>query len=127
MSWLSQSRGETMNHRWMGVGQSRAADAHAAGVEATRRALTGTDPRLLIVFGAYDYDPVALARGVADTAPGVPVVGCSTSGEIAPDGPADGTVVVTAIGGPGPVVSTPARQGRSGEHPAGLPSLASTV
>src|SRR3989440_4323140 len=116
MSWLSQSRGETMNHRWMGVGQSRAADAHAAGVEATRRALTGTDPRLLIVFGAYDYDPVALARGVADTAPGVPVVGCSTGGEIAPAGPADGTVVVTAIGGPGLVVSTAADEGIAGRQ-----------
>src|SRR2546430_11864746 len=88
--------------RWMGVGRSSAADARGAGAEAARRALVGADPKLLIVFAAVGYDPAALAEGVAGAAPGVPVVGCSTNGEITPDGPGEGTVVVTAIGGAGP-------------------------
>src|SRR6185369_10967528 len=91
-------------------------DPAVAGQEAARRALTGEDPRLLIVFGAVDYEPEPLARAVAQAAPGVPVVGCSTSGEIAPDGPADGTVVVTAIGGSGLAVSTAAEEGISGRQ-----------
>ena len=100
----------------MGVGRSTQPDAHAAGAEATRRALSGADPRLVIVFGAFDYDPVALAQGVAAAAPGVPVIGCSTSGEIAPDGPGDGTVVVTAIGGAGLAVATAADEGIAGRQ-----------
>src|SRR5436309_6417648 len=109
ISWLSRKRGcEPVEQRWMGVGRSADPDARAAGTEATRRALTGPDPKLLIVFGAFDYDPSALAGAVAAVAPGVPVVGCSTSGEIAPDGPGDATVVVTAIGGSGIAVATAA-------------------
>src|SRR5437773_3289410 len=105
-----------MGYRWMGVGRSSLPDAHAAGAEAARRALSAADRRLVIVFGALDYDPAALAQGIAAAAPGVPVIGCSTSGEIAPDGPADGTVVVTAIGGPGLAVSTAADEGIGGRQ-----------
>src|SRR2546430_17093669 len=114
-----------MGDRWMGVGRSTQPDAHAAGAEATRRALSGADPRLVIVFGAFDYDPVALAQGVAAAAPGVPVIGCSTSGEIAPDGPGDGTVVVTAIGGAGLPLAPAAPEGVARRpRPAGAPVAA---
>jgi hypothetical protein len=57
---------------------------------------------------------VALADGVARAAPGRPVIGCSTRIEIAPDGPGDGSVVVTANGGPGTAVSTAADEAITG-------------
>src|SRR2546430_16293209 len=105
--------------RWMGVGRSSAADARGAGAEAARRALVGADPKLLIVFAAVGYDPAALAEGVAGAAPGVPVVGCSTNGEITPDGPGEGTVVVTAIGGGRPSGADGGGGGARGGPPGG--------
>ena len=92
--------------RWMAVGRATGPDAAQVGEQATRKAQQGSDPRLLVVFAADSYDPAALLAGVRSAAPDVPVVGCSTRGEITPDGPADGTVVVTAMGGEGLVVST---------------------
>jgi hypothetical protein len=90
----------------MGVARSTVDDSRIAGATAAREALTGPDPKLLIVFFAICHDPGAVLDGVRDVAGDVPVVGCSTHGEIAPGGPTDGTVVVTAIGGPGLAVST---------------------
>jgi hypothetical protein len=96
--------------RWMGVGRSQETDAHTAGAKAARQALAGPDPRLLIVFCADSYDLPTLVRAIADEAPGVPLIGCSTAGEISVSGDgaeAGGTaVVVTALGGAGFSVST---------------------
>jgi hypothetical protein len=121
----------------MGVGRSSAPDSRAAGAEATRGALAGSagragsadgagnagiagtgggDAVLLVVFGAISYDPAALVAGVREVAGGVPVIGCSTHGEIAPDGPRDGTVVVTAFGGSGLSVSTAASENITGRQ-----------
>jgi hypothetical protein len=121
----------------MGVGRCADLDARRAGAEATQQALSGDDPKLLIVFGSAGYDPEALVDGVAEVAAGVPVIGCSTRGEIAPDGPGDGTVVVTAIGGAGIAVSTAADEPITGrQREAGttvarcaeqVPDLRSTV
>jgi hypothetical protein len=102
--------------RWMGVGRSVAPDPGTAGVEASCPTLNGDDPKLLVVFGSHSYDPVALAEGIASVAPGIPAIGCSTRGEIAPDGPAERTVVVTAIGGSGFAVSTAAEDGLTGRQ-----------
>jgi hypothetical protein len=102
--------------RWMGVGHSADADARRAGAEATRQALHEADPKLLIVFSGHRYDPRALYEGIAEAAPGVPVIGCSTSGEIATEGPADGTAVVTAIGGAGFSVATASDANISGRQ-----------
>src|SRR5207302_5371977 len=56
----------------------------------------------------------------------VPVVGCSTHGEIAPGGPCDGSVTVTALGGPGFSVSTTvARQVSGRQREAGVEIAAS--
>jgi hypothetical protein len=87
--------------RWVGVGHSNDQDAHAAGREAARGALHGDEPKLLVVFCSSSYDYEALVAGVADAAPGTPLIGCSTAGEIAPGGPATSSVVVTAFGGEG--------------------------
>ena len=97
----------------MGVGQSDDADGATAGRNAAKAALQGPDPRLLIVFCSDRYDLQALVDAVAETAPGVPLVGCSTAGELsASAGPhpenraGDTGVVVTALGGTGFSVAT---------------------
>jgi hypothetical protein len=87
--------------RWMDVGRSDLDDARAAGVAAAEGALTGADPKLLVVFCSDSYDLDELVEGIRALAPGVPLIGCSTAGEIATDGPGDAGVVVTAIGGSG--------------------------
>jgi hypothetical protein len=63
-------------------------------------------PALLVVFASDDYDLPALTRAVRAVAPGVPLVGCSTAGEIAAAGAGDSGVVVMALGGPGFQVAT---------------------
>ncbi|HEU0132940.1 MAG TPA: FIST N-terminal domain-containing protein [Mycobacteriales bacterium] len=97
----------------MGVGQSADPDAATAGREAAVAALTGDDARLVVVFTSDSYDLPALLRGVAEAAGDVPLVGCSTAGEIATGGPADASVVVVALGGPGFHVATRAATGAS--------------
>ncbi|MDQ1446221.1 MAG: hypothetical protein QOI20_2685, partial [Acidimicrobiaceae bacterium] len=94
----------------MGVGRSDDNDASTAGRNAAKAALAGPDPRLLIVFCADSYDLPALVQAVAEAAPGVPLVGCSTAGELSVSGDeagaGDATVVVTALGGSGFSVAT---------------------
>ena len=102
--------------RWMGVGRSANAESRAAGVEATRAALHRDDCALLVVFAGIDHDARALLDGVHEVAPDVPVIGCSTHGEIGPGGPLDGSVVVTALGGSGISVATAAVENASGRQ-----------
>ena len=94
----------------MAVGRSSDPDAQTAGSVAARQALVGDDPRLLIVFSSDAYDHQELLAAIGAEAPGVPLVGCSTAGEIAVAGEhagaGDATVVVTALGGDGFLVST---------------------
>src|SRR2546430_16758265 len=92
---MGEGRASADGARWMAVGRSADPDARVAGERATRLALTGPDAKLLIVFGSHTYDPVALAEGIAAAAPGVPEIGCSTPGEIPPDGPAGSAGLVT--------------------------------
>jgi hypothetical protein len=83
--------------RWIGVGRSSDPDPARAGREAMDAALQGEDPKLLIVFCSSSYD----AQALLECAPDVPLVGCSTAGEIATSGPGESGVVVTALGGSG--------------------------
>lgn len=98
--------------RWVGVGQSADHDSATAGAQARAAALAGReDARLLIVFASAEHDLPALLRGIA---PGdVPLVGCSTAGEIATSGPGDQGVVVLALGGAGFTVRTAVATGAS--------------
>jgi hypothetical protein len=98
--------------RWVKVGRSAAPDSALAGAEARAAALANrADARLLIVFASPAHDLEALLAGVA---PGdVPLVGCSTAGEIATDGPGDHGVVVLAFGGSGFSVCTQVATGVS--------------
>ena len=101
-----------MTERWVGVGRSAGTDSATAGAEARAAALDGrADARLLIVFASPAHDFDALLAGIA--AGDVPLVGCSTAGEIATGGPGDHGVVVLALGGPGFSVCTTVATGAS--------------
>jgi hypothetical protein len=73
---------------------------------AASEALEGRDAKLLIVFCSDSYDLKELLAGVGEVGAGKPVIGCSTAGEIATDGPHSASVVVTAMGGEGFSVTT---------------------
>ena len=92
--------------RWVGVGHSDLRDAGAAGRLAATTAISGADPKLLVVFCSDSYDLEELLVGITETSGGVPLVGCSTAGEISPEGPGETGVVVTAFGGSGFSVAT---------------------
>lgn len=112
----------------MQVGQSSSSDARTAGWEAADRALTGEGARLLIVFCSDAYDLQALLDGINDRSGGVPLVGCSTAGEIATSGPGDNGVVVTALGGEGFSIVTRAALDASADlRQAGATVAASAV
>ena len=101
-------------NRWVGVGHSNDDDAFTAGSDAARRAIVGRDAQLLIVFCADTYDLPALLRGINETSGDIPLIGCSTAGEIATSGPGDSGVVVSALGGPGFSVATAAADAVTG-------------
>ncbi|MDX6643490.1 MAG: hypothetical protein QOD76_1452 [Solirubrobacteraceae bacterium] len=65
-----------------------------------------TDPKLLLVFASEKHDLPALLAGINERSGGAPLIGCSTAGEIATDGPGDAGVVVVALGGEGISVET---------------------
>lgn len=97
--------------RWMRVGQSSNSDPAKAGSEATLSAVEVETAKLLIVFCSDSYDLEALMEGVTSSGGGADIIGCSTAGEIATNGPADASVVVIALGGEGFSVRT-----HSAEH-----------
>jgi hypothetical protein len=100
----------------MGVARCAESDSRTAAATATTQALTGDDPKLIIVFFAITHDAAEVMAAIREIAPDVPLIGCSTHGEIAPGGPADGTVLVTVIGGPGISVSTSVAEAVSGRQ-----------
>ena len=111
--------------RWVGIGHSSEADARQAGGVAAGTAITGADPKLLVVFCSDSYDLELLLAGIRERAGATPLVGCSTAGEIATGGPGDAGVVVMALGGPGFSVSTAAADcGQGGLRAAGTEAAA---
>lgn len=94
--------------RWLGVGHAGGADARAGAATATAAALADRTPALLIAFCSDAHDPVRVLTGIADVAAGVPLVGCSTAGEISHERAGDRGIVVAAIGGSGFVAHTAA-------------------
>jgi len=92
----------------VGIGRSAAPAARSAAAEATGAALAQGDAKLLIVFCSELYDLPELLATINERSGGVPLIGCSTAGEIATDGPGDGGVVVVSFGGAGFGVSTAA-------------------
>ncbi len=92
--------------RWVGAAASKLSDSRAAGADAAAAAVDGRKAGLLIVFASQAHDLQALLAGIGDACPGVPLIGCSTAGEIAAAGPGDSAVVVTALGGDGFSIAT---------------------
>ncbi len=93
--------------RWVGAGSSRELDAATAVSAAYQEARAGrADPRLLVVFASDAYDLPALLAALRASAGDVPVIGCSTAGEIARSGAGDSGVVVMVLGGPGFQIAT---------------------
>ena len=70
-----------------------------AGIEATRAAVAGTDPKLLLVFPSFRDDLRELLDGVQEVASDVPLVGCTTAGEIGPGPVLCSGVLVVALSG----------------------------
>lgn len=99
--------------RWVRLGHSADPDARRAGREAAAVAGARADAKLLVVFCSGAYDLRELLAGIADAAPGVPLIGCSTAGEIATAGPGDRSVVALVLGGSGFSVSTRVATGAS--------------
>ena len=86
--------------RWFGVGFAQGSEP-GAGARAAGDALLHGDAKLLVVFCSQSHDLEALLRQIRTRAEGVPLIGCTTAGEIAIAGPSDASVVVTALGGDG--------------------------
>ena len=91
--------------RWFGVGCCAGAQERA-GARAVDDALIHDDPKLLIVFCSQAHDLRQLLRQIRERAGDVPLIGCTTAGEIATAGPSDASVVVAALGGSGFAVRT---------------------
>jgi hypothetical protein len=71
------------------------------------------DAKLLIVFCSQAHDLPTLVRQICARAGGVPLIGCTTAGEIATSGPRQASVVVAALGGDGFVIETTVATGAS--------------
>jgi hypothetical protein len=92
--------GRAVENKWFSVGASSSQNAYEAGLAAANDALDEhSDAKLLIVFCSDNYNLQELLNGINDRSGDVPLIGCSTAGEIATSGPQDASVVVTAIGG----------------------------
>lgn len=93
--------------RWVGVGISALSDAGQAGTAATRAAIRGEDAKLVVVFASRSYDLAALLLAIGQqTGNDVPVIGCTTAGEIGSGGLSRSSVSVTVLGGSGFTVET---------------------
>ncbi len=102
---LNELLPSTARQRWFSVGGSAQKDPVAAAVEATDAALTGTDPKLTIVFASSRFDLEPLVSTIAARTPGVPMIGCTTAGEISAGSAGEDTVAVTILGGDFDVVT----------------------
>lgn len=110
--------------RWVGVGHD-AGVGSVAGQRAAVLALDGRQPSLVVVFCSplFDLGAVGAAvRGVAGS--GVPIVGCTTAGEISGAMVGSGGVVVMALGGEGLAVGTAVGRLSDGPRAAGAAAAA---
>lgn len=93
----------------IGVGWSKNDDSFKAGREASEKAifsLGNSSPDLVFVFSSIRYEHKKLLKGVRDVIKDAPLVGCTTGGEICPEGPQKGSVVLTALKSKGAKIFT---------------------
>jgi len=98
--------------RWFAIGQADRSDANP-GALAADRAMAGDDTKLLVVFCSAAQNLAAVVGEIRGRAGDVPLIGCSTAGEIATGGPSEASVVVAAFGGDGFSVATALAEGAS--------------
>jgi hypothetical protein len=98
--------------RWFAVGSAEGFDAEV-GARAADEALVHDDAKLLVVFCSQSHDLEALVRQIHGRSGGVPLIGCTTAGEIATSGSPEASIVVTALGGEGFAIQTAAATGAS--------------
>lgn len=84
------------------TGVSHGDDAHAAATEAATEArslsLADTPPIAAIVLSSIKYDPESVLKAVRSVVgPNVPIVGCTTAGEITERGPASTNSVAVMV------------------------------
>jgi hypothetical protein len=91
--------------RWFGVGSAQGLEP-GSGAHAAREALLDEHAKLLVVFCSEAHDLPRLLQEIRGEAGDVPLIGCTTAGEIATTGPSDASVVVVAFGGEGFAVET---------------------
>lgn len=74
-------------------------DAFMAGKEAVERVIDKLSgpPDMLWVFGAISYDQQRLLEGIRSVAAGVPLIGCTTDGELSSSGLTEDSVVVLGL------------------------------
>lgn len=85
---------------WVGIGSSRQSDSYRAGREAATKALDTMGqphPDLVLLFASVRFEQDALLRGILSVTWDAPLVGCSTAGEILPEGPSRRSLVVMTI------------------------------
>jgi hypothetical protein len=108
LTLISEPKDAVSANRWIGVGRASAKDQpgleqpgeSGMGTRALRQALAGRTPALVVVFASSELDLAALLTDLRnDVEADVPVVGCTTAGEISTEGPSDRGVVVAAFGG----------------------------
>jgi hypothetical protein len=92
--------------RWVAVGASADPNPVRAAIAAVGSALAHDDPQLIVLFASDAYDLEILVATAYETGGGAQLIGCSTAGEIATDGPGEASVVCAAFGGPGFDVAT---------------------
>lgn len=105
--------------RWYGVGSSNRSDPGEAGREAAAAASVGADPALVMVFASTSYELEPLTEAIAGIAPDVPMIGCTTAGEISTGQARERSVVVAMLGGGFHAVTGCARAASSNLSAAG--------
>lgn len=84
-----------------GVGVSKNKNSSQAGYEAAKTALRACGEgaaRFIVAFASPVFDQVELVKGINEATGNVPMIGCSTAGEITNEGLTTGSVAVMAIG-----------------------------
>jgi hypothetical protein len=84
----------------VGLGSSRQSDSFRAGQEAAKQALEGlgqNSPNLIFLFASVRFEQEVLLQGVLSITGQTPLIGCSSAGEILPEGPAKRSLAVMAI------------------------------
>lgn len=99
--------------RWFRVGSADELGTGAGKRAADQALLDADDAKLLLVFCSDAYDLPAVLGEIKARAGDVPLVGCTTAGEIGASGPRDASVVVAALGGDGFKVETASATGAS--------------